>query len=79
LDELTGHFDQLGLNEAGLVEGFKPNDMFTAHMSLIGYSYYFTKNEQFKEGGGDNLNLPEFSVDLDLTDMEELVNNNEGY
>jgi len=43
LDELAGHLDQLGLNEAKLVEGFNQNDMFTTHMSLIGYSSYFTK------------------------------------
>jgi hypothetical protein len=60
LDELAGHLDQLGLKEVELVEGFDPNDMFTAHMASIGYSSYFTKIEQFKEGGGDNLNLPEF-------------------
>jgi hypothetical protein len=45
LDELAGHLDQLSLNEVELVEGFNPNDMFTAHMSLIGYSSYFTKIE----------------------------------
>jgi hypothetical protein len=58
LDELAGHLDQLGLKEVELVEGFDPNDMFTAHMASIGYSSYFTKIEQFKEGGGDNLESP---------------------
>jgi hypothetical protein len=45
LDELAGQLDQLGLNETKLVEGFDPNDLFTAHMSSIGYSSYFTKIE----------------------------------
>jgi hypothetical protein len=70
LDELAGHFDQFGLKEVELVEGFDPNDMFTAHMALIGYSSYFTKIEQFKEGGGDNLDLPETTTDQTLNDIE---------
>jgi len=45
LDELAGQFDQLGLNEAEIVEGFDPDDLFTAHMSLVSYSSYFTKIE----------------------------------
>jgi hypothetical protein len=53
--------------------------MFIAHMESIGYSSYFTKIEQFKEGGGDNLDLPEVSVNQDLNDMEELISTNEGY
>jgi hypothetical protein len=44
--------------------------MFTTHISSIGYLSYFTKIGQFKEGGGDNLNLPEVSVDQDFNDME---------
>lgn len=52
--------------------------MFTAHMASIGYSSYFTKIEQFK-GGGDNLDLPETTIDQALNDMEELISTNEGY
>jgi hypothetical protein len=59
LDELAGHFDQLGLKEAKFVKGFDLDNKFTAHMELIGYSLYFTKIEQFQEGGGDNLDIPE--------------------
>jgi hypothetical protein len=58
LNELVGHLDQLGLKEAKFVKGFDPDGKFTAHMELIGYSSYFTKVEQFQEGGGDNLDLP---------------------
>jgi hypothetical protein len=79
LDEFAGQFDQLGLKEVECIEGFDPNDLFTAHMSLVGYSSYFTKIEQFKEGGGDNLNLPETSVNEALNDMEELSSTNECY
>jgi len=32
-------------------------------MELIGYSSYFTKNEQFQEGNGDNLGTPKIAVD----------------
>jgi hypothetical protein len=45
LDELAGQFDQLDLNEDGCVEGFDPNDLFIAYISLVGYSSYFTKYE----------------------------------
>jgi hypothetical protein len=79
LDEFAGQFDQLGLKEVECVEGFDPNDLFTTHMSLVGYSSYFTKSEQFKEGGGDNQNLPETSVDEALNDIEELASTNECY
>jgi hypothetical protein len=50
LDEFAGQFDQLGLNEAQCIEGFDPKDVFFAHMSLVGYSSYFCKYKQFKEG-----------------------------
>jgi hypothetical protein len=70
LDEFAGQFDQLGLKEAKCIEGFNPNDLFSAHMSLVGYSSYFTKSEQFKEGGGDNQNIPETSVDEALNDIK---------
>ena len=53
--------------------------MFTTHMASIGYSSYFTKIEQFKEGGGDNLDIPETSTDHSLNDMKELISTNEGY
>jgi hypothetical protein len=52
LDEFVGQFDQLGLKEAQCNEGFDHKDLFSAHMSLVGYSSYFYKYEQFKEGGG---------------------------
>jgi hypothetical protein len=48
-------------------------------MSLVGYSSYFTKIEQFKEGGGENLNLSETLVNESLNDIEELSNTNECY
>jgi hypothetical protein len=73
LDELSCHLVQRVLNEDKLVDGFDPNDMFIAHMSLIAYSYYFTKIEQFKEGGRDNLNLLETSPHQDFNDVEELL------
>jgi hypothetical protein len=60
------------------VEGFDPNDLFIAHMTLIDYSSYFTKSEQFK-GGGDNLNIPVILANQAFNDMKELVNTNEGY
>jgi len=59
LDELAGHHDQMGLKEAKFVKGFDPCNNFTTHMELIGYSSYFTKFEQFQEGGGDNIDLHE--------------------
>jgi hypothetical protein len=37
----------------------------------------FTKIEKFKEGGGDNLDIPETMIDQDLNDMEELISTNE--
>jgi len=79
LDELAGHLDKLGLKEVELVEDFNPNDMFTSHMYLIGYSSYFTKIEQFKEGGEDNLNLLETSTNQAFNVVDELDNTNEGY
>jgi hypothetical protein len=48
-------------------------------MYLIGYSSYFTKIEQFKEGGEDNLNLLETSTNQDFNVVDELDNTNEGY
>jgi hypothetical protein len=78
LDEFAGQFDQLILKEDECIEGFKPNDLFTSHMSLVGYSSYFTKPGQFK-GGGDNLNLLEISIDESLNDIEELASTNECY
>jgi hypothetical protein len=48
-----------GLKEAKFVEGFDPDNKFTTHMELVGYSSNFTKIEQFQEGGRDNLDLHE--------------------
>jgi hypothetical protein len=48
-------------------------------MELIGYSSYFTKIEQFQEGGGDNLDIPEIATDQVSDNMEELISTNEGY
>jgi len=45
LDEFAGQFDQLVLKEAKCIEGFDPSDLFSTHMSLVGYSSYFCKFE----------------------------------
>jgi hypothetical protein len=45
-------------------------------MTLIGYSSYFTKVEQFK-GGENNLNVSEVLVNQALNEMEELIGTNE--
>jgi hypothetical protein len=79
LVELIGQLDQLILNEVECIKGFEPNDLFIAQMSLVGYSSYFTKIEKFKEGGGDNLNLSEMSVNEALNDIEELTSTNGCY
>jgi hypothetical protein len=47
-------------------------------MSLVGYASYFTKSMQF-EGGGDNQNLLEASVENTLNDIEVLASTNEFY
>jgi hypothetical protein len=79
LDEFARQFDQLGLKEVKCIEGFNPNDLFFAHMSRVVYSSYFTKFEQFKEGGRDNQNIPKILVDEALNNIEELDNTNECY
>ena len=48
-------------------------------MELIGYSSYFTKIEQFQEGGRYNLDIPKVAVDQVSNNMEELISTNEGY
>jgi len=48
-------------------------------MELIGYSSYFTKIEQFQEGGRDNLDLPEIAAGEVSNNMEEIISTNEGY
>jgi hypothetical protein len=45
-------------------------------MSLVGCSSYFCKSEKFKEGVGDNQNIPEASIEETLNDIEELERNN---
>jgi hypothetical protein len=74
-----GHHEQLGLKEAKFVKGFDPDNKFTTHMELIGYSSYFTKVEQFQEGGRDNLDLHEITTYQVSDDMEEINNTNEGH
>jgi hypothetical protein len=48
-------------------------------MELIGYYSYFTKIEQFQEGGNDNLDISEVATDQVSNNMEELISTNEGY
>jgi hypothetical protein len=48
-------------------------------MSLAGYSSYFCKSEQFKEGGGDKKNILEASMEEALNDVEDMANTNECY
>jgi hypothetical protein len=79
LDEFVVQLDQLSLKEAQAIKGFDPKDSFSAHMSLVGYSSYFSKSEQFEEGGGDNQNLLEASIEETLNDIEELESTNECY
>jgi hypothetical protein len=70
LDEFVGQLDQLGLKEAQCINGFDPKNLFSAHMSLVEYSSYFSKSKQF-EGGGDNKNIPNDSIEENLNDIEE--------
>jgi hypothetical protein len=79
LDEYTIQFDHLSLKEVQAIHGFDPKDLFSAHMSLIRYGSYFSKSMQFEEGGGDNQNLPEASLENTLDDIEALDNTNEYY
>jgi hypothetical protein len=79
LNELAGHHEQLGLKEAKFVEGFDPDNKFTAHMELVGYSSHFTKIEQFQEGGRDNLDLHEMEAYQVSNDTGEINNTNEGH
>jgi hypothetical protein len=78
LEEYAVQLDQLNLKEAWEIQGFDPKDLFSAHMSLVGYASYFTKSLQF-EGGGDNQNIPEASVENTLNDIKELASTNECY
>jgi hypothetical protein len=79
LDEYTTQFDQFSLKEVQAIQGFDPKDFFSAHMSLIGYGSYFSKFVQLEEGGGDNQNIPEASLENTLDDIEALANTNEYY
>jgi hypothetical protein len=69
----------MGLKEAKFVKGFDLDNKFSTHMELIGYSSYFTKVEQFQEGGGDNIDLHEIRTYQFLDDMEEINSTNEGH
>jgi hypothetical protein len=79
LDEFERQFDQLCLKEVECVKGFDPNDLFTTHMSLVGYSSYFTKFEQFKKAGGGIKNHPDTSINEALNNIEYLASTNEHY
>jgi hypothetical protein len=46
---------------------------------MLGYSSYFCKSKPFKEGGEDNQNLLEASIEEALKDVEELDSTNEFY
>jgi hypothetical protein len=79
LDEFAGQFDQLGLKEAKCIKGFDPNDLFSAHMSLVGYSSYFVSlNSSRKEEETIKISL-ETSIDEALNDIKELASTNECY
>jgi len=43
LDEFTKNFDKFKIRELFEVPGFDPNDLFTTHMSAIGYGSSFLK------------------------------------
>jgi len=77
LDELERHHEKLGSKEAKFVKGFEPNKKFTTHMESIRYYSYFTKFEQFQEGGGDNLDICKIASDQVSDDMEETNSTNE--
>jgi hypothetical protein len=48
-------------------------------MSLVRYSSYFSKSEQFKEVGGDKKNILNSFVEETLNEIEELIRTNECY
>jgi hypothetical protein len=79
LDEYTTQFDQFSLKEVQEIQGFDPKDLFLAHMFSIGYGSSFSKFVQLEEGGGDNQNPPEASLEITLDDIEALANTNEYY
>jgi len=62
LNEFVVQLYQLNMKEAQFIKDFDSRDSFSTHMSLVEYSSYFNKSEQFKEGGGDNQNLPKASI-----------------
>jgi hypothetical protein len=59
----VSQMDQISLKEAQDIKCFDPKNSFYAHTSLVKYSSYFSKLEQFEEGGGDNQNLPRGSIE----------------
>jgi hypothetical protein len=69
----------MGLKEAKLVEGFDPDNKFTTHMQLVGYSSQFIRVEQFQEGGRDNLDLKELGAYQNSNNSGELNSINEVY
>jgi hypothetical protein len=79
LDEFDGQLDQLILKEEQSSKGFDPKNLFSAHMSLVEYSSYFSKSEEFKEGGGDNQNINEASIEETMNDIDVWERNNDCY
>jgi hypothetical protein len=77
LDEFSKHFDNFKLREVPEISRFDPNDLFTAHMSVVDYGSSFVKTTQFKEGSGDNHNPMEAIPDKVHDDIDTLVNTND--
>ena len=67
----------MGLKEAKLVEGFDPDNKFTTHMQLVGYSSHFVKVQQFQEGGEDNFDPQELATYQNSNNSGEVNSTNE--
>jgi hypothetical protein len=75
----VGHHEKMGLKEAKFVEGFDPDNKFTTHMQLVGYSSHFIRVERFQEADGDNLDLQELTTYQNSSNSIELNSKNEIY
>jgi hypothetical protein len=79
LDDFSIHFDNFKLREIHEIQGFDPNNLFMAHMNAIGYGSLFIKSTQLKEGGGDNQNPLEATLEKTHDDIDTLVSENDQY
>jgi hypothetical protein len=79
IDEFSTQLDQYNLKYAEEIKGFDPNNLFTDHMTYVGFSKSLTNTFVFGEEEGDSHDPLTQIVEKRMDDIETIVSMTDQY